>query len=211
MLEAVLTPLADLHPWEENPRTIDQAQLERLAASMADDPRMLEARPLIALPDGRVIAGNQRLAAAHLLEWERLPVITVELDEEEARKWAIRDNNSFGEWERPALSAMLESMADSTSIDLTTMGFRDDELDELLRSRGTPDPIPPAPPADPPPGRQGPPSSRASLSEIVLLIPKDRKQAFDGQVQALREAWGASTTADVVLRAVEEACAAHDA
>lgn len=199
-----LVPLGELRnaPW--NPRVIDAERMEQLKRSLESDAGMLEVRPLVALPDGTVIMGNQRLQAARALGWDRLPVATVDLDEETAQSWAIRDNQSYGEWEPDDLSAILREHRERGSIDLDVLGFREDELDDLLRERAADRPPAPAaeePKRTPPPGS----TSRASLTELVLLIPRDRKPAFDAHVSALREAWGTTSTADTVLRAIETA------
>jgi hypothetical protein len=78
------TPLTALSPWPGNPRTIAAERLEQLKQALAADREMLHARPLLALPDGTVIAGNQRLRAARELGWATIPVVTVELDPERA-------------------------------------------------------------------------------------------------------------------------------
>jgi len=95
-------PLKQLRLWPENPRTITPERLEQLKQALSQDREMLQARPLLALPDGTVIAGNQRLRAALDLGWETIPVITVDLDWERARLWALRDNNAYGAWDEPA-------------------------------------------------------------------------------------------------------------
>jgi ParB-like chromosome segregation protein Spo0J len=100
-------PLSRLRLWPENPRTIRPQRLEELKRGLQADPEMLQARPLLALPDGIVIAGNQRLRAAQELGWETIPVITVDLTWERARLWALRDNNQYGDWDEPALAEML--------------------------------------------------------------------------------------------------------
>lgn len=64
MPTAKLVPLASLKSWPGNPRRIRPERLEQLKRSMTSDPAMMDARPLVALPDGTVIMGNQRLAAA---------------------------------------------------------------------------------------------------------------------------------------------------
>lgn len=200
-----LTAVADLKPWPENPRVIDEARLEQLKRSLEQDAGMLEVRPLVALPDGTVIMGNQRLAAAVALGWDRVPVATVNLDQQTARSWAIRDNQSYGEWEPIDLSVILRELADQ-DVDLDLLGFREDELDALLREQ--PDRSGPAPPPDPKrtpgPGQ----TTQVTLTELVLLIPRDRKPTWDAQVAQLREAWGTSSTADTVLRAIAELAAA---
>jgi len=55
------TPLERLRPWPENPRRIRPERLEDLKRALLADREMLWARPLVALADGTVIIGNQRL------------------------------------------------------------------------------------------------------------------------------------------------------
>ena len=94
-------PLERLRCWPENPRTISPERLEQLKQALTADPEMLQARPLLALPDGTVIAGNQRLRVALGLGWKTIPVVTVALEPERARLWALRDNNPYGDWTSP--------------------------------------------------------------------------------------------------------------
>ena len=103
---AVELPLERLRAWPENPRRISEARLEDLKRALLEDREMLAARPLLALPDGTVIAGNQRLRAARELGWSTIPVLTVDLDWERARLWALRDNNAYAEWDEPALAEL---------------------------------------------------------------------------------------------------------
>ena len=124
-------PLAGLRPWPGNPRTIRPERLEDLKRAMLADREMLSARPLLALPDGTVIAGNQRLLAAQELGWETIPVLTVDLDPERARLWALRDNNQFGEWDQPALAELLSELAEG-GVDLALTGFAGGEIDTIL-------------------------------------------------------------------------------
>lgn len=141
--------LAELREHPENPRRISRARLEQLKRSLAADPGMLEARPLIALRDGTVIAGNMRLRAAIALGWSSIPVRVVALDDATARLWMLRDNNSFGEWDTATLAEMLASLS-SAGVDVDLAGFDTGELDELLAGpvrRGDEDDAPPVPPA----------------------------------------------------------------
>lgn len=125
--------LAELVENPENPRRISRRRLDELKAALESSPEMLDARPLIALPDGRVIGGNMRLRAAAELGWERIPTVVVDLDEQTARMWALRDNAAYGEWEEPALAEMLANL-DLAGQDLSLTGFSSTELDRLLRS-----------------------------------------------------------------------------
>jgi ParB-like chromosome segregation protein Spo0J len=93
-LKVVQARVADLRCFERNPRRISPERLEALKRSLEEDREMLLARPLIALVDGRVICGNQRLLAAQQLGWR---TAYVELDDARARTWVLRDNNGYGE------------------------------------------------------------------------------------------------------------------
>jgi DNA modification methylase len=140
-------PLDTLRAWPENPRRITEARLEDLKRALAEDREMLVARPLLALPDGTVIAGNQRLRAAHELGWSTIPVLTVDLEWERARLWALRDNNPYGEWDEPALAELLAELGQA-GVDLALAGFGSADLDRLLADLPTvqdPDGAPPLP------------------------------------------------------------------
>jgi ParB-like chromosome segregation protein Spo0J len=65
--------LERLRLWPGNPRTIRRDLSEELKRAMLADSEMLLVRLLLALPDGTVFAGNQRLLAARELGWQRIP------------------------------------------------------------------------------------------------------------------------------------------
>jgi hypothetical protein len=139
--------LEGLREWPRNPRRISKPRLEQLKRALTAEPEMLRARPLIALPDGTVIAGNQRLRAARELGWQTIPVVTVSLERERARLWALRDNNSYGEWEEQALAELLAELGEG-GVDLALSGFADRELERLLAGiepAADPDEAPPLP------------------------------------------------------------------
>jgi len=129
--------LGELREWEQNPRWISEPRLAALKRAMVEGRAMLQARPLLALPDGRVLAGNMRLRAARELGWETIPVIYVDLSEDEARVWALRDNNQYGEWDERALAEILAGLAER-GIDLALAGFADRDLDRILGHLKTP-------------------------------------------------------------------------
>jgi DNA modification methylase len=124
---------------------------------------MLWARPLVALPDGTVVMGNQRLLAARELGWATIPVLYAELDPQRARVWALRDNNAYGEWEELALAALLDELAGG-GVELALTGFESGELDRLLALM-----TPPADPDQAPPLPEGEPES--SPGELYELGP----------------------------------------
>ena len=57
---------------------------------------MLLVRPIIALPDRRILGGNIRYRAAARLGWDTIPCVIVDLDETRAKLWILRDNNACG-------------------------------------------------------------------------------------------------------------------
>jgi DNA modification methylase len=139
--------VSELREWPANPRFIVPSALADLQRAMLAAPEMLWARPLVALPDGTVFMGNQRLRAARELGWEKIPTLRVDLEWEQARIWALRDNNTYGEWNEPALAELLAELA-ADGIDLALTGFDTGELDRLLTSFETasdPDEEPPLP------------------------------------------------------------------
>jgi DNA modification methylase len=143
-------PVGWLRPWPEQLRTISPERLAELKLGLRDDPEMLWARPLLVLPDGTVVGGNQRLRAVRELGWERVPVVVAELGWERARLWALRDNAAYGVWEEEALGQLLAELA-AGGVDLALTGFGSSELDRLLagfRPDADPDDAPP-PPVEP--------------------------------------------------------------
>jgi hypothetical protein len=123
--------IADLKLNEWNPRTIAPDRLESLKRSLEEDPAGLRDRPLIALPDGTVIAGNMRLTAAIALGWESIPVVFHEYDEAKARQVALRDNNPWGDWDDQGLAELLKELEEQ-QIDLDLTGFTADDIESRL-------------------------------------------------------------------------------
>ncbi len=118
---------------------------------LSEDSEMLWARPVIALLDGTVICGNQRLIAARALGWKSIPVLFVDLDWERAKTWALRDNNQSGDWDEPMLAELLAEL-ERGGLDLALTGFESSDLDRILAGIPTlndPDDAPPLPVGEP--------------------------------------------------------------
>jgi 16S rRNA G966 N2-methylase RsmD len=146
--------LARLREWPDNPRTISASRLEELKRALIADRAMLVARPLLYVPDGTVFAGNMRLRAARELGWDTIPALEVDLPLATARVWALRDNNTYGEWDEPALAEILADFANE-GIDTALAGFGDRELNRILAHL--------KPPTDP----DGAPDLDAGLPESI--------------------------------------------
>ena len=140
-------PVSALKQWAENPRRITPERLEVLKTSLTTHREMLSARPLMALPDGTVFGGNQRLVAAVALGWKTVPVRVFDIPYETARILNLIDNNQQGEWDDDRLATLLAEIA-ADGVDLALTGFDSRELDRLLATltpAADPDEIPPLP------------------------------------------------------------------
>ena len=82
-----------------NPRAIREPAMEKLMLSIAEDPELMQARPLIVNDKMEVLAGNQRLRACIALGWPTVPCVVVDWDEAKQRRAMIKDNVSAGEWD----------------------------------------------------------------------------------------------------------------
>ena len=135
-------PVSSLRPYARNPRLIQADRFRSLVKSLAECPEMMDARPLIALSDGRVICGNMRLRAVQELRWDTVQTIKVDLDEATAHQWMLRDNAGYGEWDEPALAEILHELMDQ-GADLELTGLSPEELGRLLDTVGAgPEPEP---------------------------------------------------------------------
>lgn len=128
-------PLAQLHLWDKNPRTIKDKRFETLCKSMTEDTAFLELRPVLATKEGRIYAGNMRYRAAKHLGWPDIPAIITDIDDKLANERAIKDNNEYGEWNNDELATLLDEM-EKAGTDLSLLGL-DDAIEEILK--GTPD------------------------------------------------------------------------
>jgi DNA modification methylase len=140
--------ISDLIPDPRNARTHPKRQIDQLKAS-------IEAfgftNPILADPDGHIIAGHGRLQAARAIGLTELPVITLSgLSETQKRVLRIADNKIAlnAGWDLEILQQELGQLASiDVDIDPTLTGFSTGEIDVILSSAGDPDDevIPPVP------------------------------------------------------------------
>lgn len=136
-----LVPLARLRPAPWNPRTIREPRFKNLCQSIQADPDFLWRRPVLALADGTVYAGNMRLRAAQHLGWKSVPAIVEDVPEQLAKERALRDNRGWGDDDDQALAELLYELQEmGTPLDL--LGFEDGEVAALLASVSGPEPAP---------------------------------------------------------------------
>lgn len=122
-------PLADLHCDPKNARKHGKRDLDTIAKSLDLHGQQ---KPIVAMRDGKVIAGNGTLEAARALGWDRIACVTY--DDEDAAKaaaFAIVDNRSaeLSEWDFDTLLVDLRSLPADM---LSSTGFNADDLATLM-------------------------------------------------------------------------------
>src|SRR5260370_32637415 len=141
-------PVADLIPDPRNARTHPKRQIDQLKASIK---AFGFTNPILADPEGHIIAGHGRLQAARLMGLAEVPTITLSgLSEIQKRALRIADNKIAlnAGWDLEILQLELGELASlDVDIDLTVTGFSTGEIDVILTSAGDPDDevIPPVP------------------------------------------------------------------
>ena len=126
---AIWTDIDTLIPWEDNPRINDHA-VEDLVRSIK---RFGFSSPIVARTNGELIAGHTRLKAALKLGLKKVPVRFLDLDPVEAHLLAIADNKlgEIADWSDDDLGRILSEMKHD-EVDLTGIGFNDEQIDELI-------------------------------------------------------------------------------
>lgn len=131
-LAPLIRPISSLRIDEHNARTHDERNLKAVADSLA---RFGQQKPVVALRDGRVIAGNGTVQSALRLGWTEIAV--VEFDSEDAAVaagYAIADNRT-SDLSRFDRDALLESLAaaESGGLDPELLGFGANDVEALQR------------------------------------------------------------------------------
>lgn len=123
-------PVKSLKEDPKNARTHRELDLATLAKSLN---KFGQQKPIVALADGTVIAGNGTLAAVRdVLKWTHIAVVTFDdADEAKARAFALADNRTaeLSSWDFDALSASLRELPNELMIDV---GFSAKELAAFL-------------------------------------------------------------------------------
>ncbi|HVY90096.1 MAG TPA: site-specific DNA-methyltransferase [Hyphomonadaceae bacterium] len=129
--QVVTWPVERLIPYARNARTHSDEQVAQIAASIAE---FGWTNPILAGPDGIIIAGHARLLAARKLGKTEVPVIVIDhLTETQRRALVLADNRLAlnAGWDEEMLRVELEAIRED-DYDLGVIGFSDDELADLL-------------------------------------------------------------------------------
>jgi DNA modification methylase len=122
--------IESLRPDPANPRRISDSELEALTRSLREFGFV---QPVLARREDRVvIGGHQRLVAARKLGMQIVPVIFVDLTEEQARLLNLALNRISGDWDDELLARLLADL--QPLVDLTLSGSNEDEVNTLLKS-----------------------------------------------------------------------------
>jgi DNA modification methylase len=129
-MKIVLRPLAELRPYEKNPRLNDDA-VDAVAASIRE---FGFRQPIVVDSDGAIICGHTRYKAAQKLGLEKVPVhVATDLTPEQIKAYRIADNQtaSLAEWNYDLLPIEIGELQ-AANYDLGLLGFDQDELAKLL-------------------------------------------------------------------------------
>jgi ParB-like chromosome segregation protein Spo0J len=143
-----IAPSASSFPDPRNARTHPKRQIEQLKKS-------IEAfgftNPILADPEGHIIAGHGRLQAARAMGFSEVPTIILSgLSDTQKRALRIADNKIAlnAGWDLENLQLELSELASiDVDIDPTLTGFSTGEIDVILTSASDPDDevVPPVP------------------------------------------------------------------
>src|SRR5947208_4417177 len=139
-LTIIYLPVSDLIPDPRNARTHPKRQIDQIRAS-------IEAfgftNPILADPEGHIVAGHGRLQAARLMGLAEVPVITLSgLSETQKRMLRIADNKIAlnASWDLEILQLEFGELGSiDVDIDPTLTGFSTGEIDVILMSADDPD------------------------------------------------------------------------
>lgn len=131
--------IGKLRGYARNSRRHTDAQVQAIAASIR---RFGFTAPILAQPDGTVIAGHGRLEAARLVGLKRVPVIRLaHLSAEEARAYLIADNRlaEMASWDTELLHSELAELAKlEVNPGLDALGYSEAELSKMIGKVGDP-------------------------------------------------------------------------
>ena len=112
-------PVADVRPYEGNPRRNEQA-VDAVAASLRE---FGWRQPIVVDADGTIVVGHTRLKAALALGMDEVPVVVAsDLTPEQVAAYRLADNSTaeLAEWDSELLAQELDGLAD---LDMSAFGF----------------------------------------------------------------------------------------
>lgn len=123
------TDITKIKPWARNPRKNDAA-VPKVAESIK---RFGFASPIVVRKaNNEIIAGHTRYRAAQSLGLKKVPVVFVDMSEEDAHAYALADNrlNEIAEWDNTELYKLITEMP---AEDVQIAGWAQKDLDDLTK------------------------------------------------------------------------------
>lgn len=120
-----------LRPYERNARTHSDAQIDQIAASIAE---FGFNNPILVDSTDGIVAGHGRLLAANRLGLDQVPVVVLDhLSEAKRRAYVIADNKlaDLAGWDEDLLAAEVQAL-EADDFDMRLAGFTDAEISALL-------------------------------------------------------------------------------
>jgi site-specific DNA-methyltransferase (adenine-specific) len=130
-------PLERLKPYSRNARTHSQAQIDKIAASIAE---FGFTNPILVDSSDGIIAGHGRLMGAQKLGMDTVPVVVLDyLTDSQRRAYILADNRLALDagWDEEILAAELADL-EVDGFDLELTGFSDEELADLMSDEDIP-------------------------------------------------------------------------
>lgn len=121
-----LAAVADLQPWADNPRKVQDPDIDRLQNQLET---LGQYKPLLVavntdvVPDGTVVGGNMRIQAVQNLDWDEVWVSLLSPeDEDELVEYALSDNDRIGYYDDDQMAALLTK----ETVDVDVARFKPD-------------------------------------------------------------------------------------
>ena len=134
-------PIDSLSLDPANTRKHGERNMDAIKGSLA---QFGQVEPLVVQKGtGRIIGGNGRFSAMKTLGFTEVAIYEVELDATQAAALGIALNRTaeLAEWDEHILGTLLGGLQD-TPIDMTTLGFTDQEISNLMAKLDPPAPKP---------------------------------------------------------------------
>lgn len=143
-----LRPIKSIRPYKKNPR-LNDAAVEAVARAITE---FGWRQPIVVDKAGVIIAGHTRYKAALQLKLKEVPVhVATDLSPAQVRAYRLADNQTaaIAEWDFDKLALELDALK-AGGLDMSILGWSEEELAELMGPRGNkglidPDDVPEAP------------------------------------------------------------------
>lgn len=127
-MDIVQVDIKQLNPAEYNPRKLNEEQFNNIKLSLQRygfvNPIVVNSNPS---RHNIVVGGHQRLKVAHELSYTEVPVVYVDLSQQQEKELNIRLNKNTGDWDLESLSEFF------TKTELQDWGFDNEELSVLFK------------------------------------------------------------------------------